>query len=92
MLNKFIQTTNNDITASLRAVTSYTVTYTSSSITPSQFVSCEEAVCNYTVAVPATLCSATTDANVSITAVNRIGQGPPSDAVTVGIYVPAICL
>lgn len=79
---------NNDLSGS---VTSYDVTYSRSmfkaSINPSQFVSCEGDLCSYLVNVPSSVCSPSTDVDVSIAAVNRIGQGSPSDAVTVGMLI-----
>lgn len=88
LINIFVQIIGNDISGSL---TSYNVTYSrntllETAIIPSNFVSCEGDVCSYTVDASSTLCSPLTDFNISLAAINRIGQGPLSDAVTIGIY------
>ena len=79
----------NDLSGS---VTSYNLTYSGNSlidtsIFKAQPLSCVENICSYvhTVDVPSTVCPSSSDGiNVSVSAVNRIGQGPFSDAVMIG--------
>ena len=47
---------------------------------------CEGSICNYMFNVPCPVCSSSTDFNVTVSASNKIGEGQPSDAVTVGIH------
>ena len=40
--------------------------------------------CTHTFDVPSTACSGTANTNIVISASNIVGQGPPSDPVTIG--------
>ena len=69
------------------SILSYNVSYLSnthsnSSIVP---VSCKDDNCEYVVDVPSSLCPPLSDINVTVSAANILGQGPPSDTDTIGI-------
>ena len=75
----------------------YTVIYSSQSTlvdTSSisvESLSCKDNVCNFTASVPSSVCSPSSDINVAVSRVNRIGQGQSSDGVTIGI-IEIVCV
>ena len=47
--------------------------------------SCENDVCDYAVALPFSICNSSAAVSVTVSATNRLGEGPPSDPVVAGI-------
>ena len=83
-----MQITTNDISG---LITEYNVTYSTpstladSTVISAESLSCGGDACTFTAAVPTHLCSASSDINVTVSAANRIGQGPSSNIFIIGI-------
>ena len=52
--------------------------------------SCPESICEYVINVPASHCSPSTSISVTITAVDSLGSGPPSDPIIVGMILSCL--
>ena len=82
-----MQITTNDISG---PITEYNVTYSTpftlvdSTVIPADSLSCGGDACTLTAAVPTYLCSSSSDINVTLSAANRIGEGPLSDIFIIG--------
>ena len=63
------------------SVTHYTLTY--SNITSSK-LACRNITCDYMIDVASSNCSQFTDIEVTLSASNRLGQGPASAPITIG--------
>ena len=71
------------------SITSYIVSYSNDTyFNLSMFpVSCMDDSCEYVVDVPSSLCPPLSDINVTVSAANKLGQGPSTDTNTIGIRI-----
>ena len=71
------------------SIISYIVSYSSNTHSNSSTipVSCMDDSCEYVVDVPSSLCPPLSDINVTVSAANKLGQGPSTDTNTIGIRI-----
>ena len=78
---------SDDISA---AITSYYVSYLQRNkviaTTNVPALPCEDDACHFNVDIPSSVCLSSKDVSITVSKINRIGQGPPSNVVTAGSY------
>ena len=74
------------------SVTAYNISYNSATtMMVDRNRSCATDVCEYTVTVPSDLCTSSRNISVTLSASNDLGQGAPSNSISIGNIVLTIC-